>query len=439
MQTSLIGTPETSHSENSEDLLSPDDDERNLLVYDVAGKVAGLNQDGTTSIATFYRWLSMVISAPQTWFLADSKSSIILERTESSLIAPGEYHIVSGHGQRISVVSAGKEEFMWRFPSRAILADWTYSEITFDRRVFSRDRGSLIQSASENRKEGEPKPQSFCAVHIYPKEYLHEWNSMAVVPPGNIKLPERYDGPRIAYLSSLANGLCLTWNEAYMFSTYSIAIDVDDNYRVVQLSFDGRGDIPSDSYLQISDDVPVHERPSDALLRLHFRQAILRYVLGDGSGQQSSWSSFARSFRYSEIVDLRHSKWRTGLGKECLERYMATRLYGCLPDVEDKSAHWSRWSFPRRLSNRKTLRNTPPDGPTLFTARPPIHEQKPLVRPRPREAGKGLSPNDPLAFFLKIAATQFHDPNFVADPMDFPTSHRDHYETPDWEVSEPEV
>ena len=112
---------------------------------------------------------------------------------------------------------------------------------------------------------------------------------------------------------------------------------------------------------------PDEEQPSDFLLREHFRQALFKYVLGDGTVVNGNWGSMCESILFEdESIDLSKSKWITGIGKEIVERYLAMQLFGCLPSVllhysdgSSEEPEGARWS--RRRREYKFEFTTPPE------------------------------------------------------------------------------
>ena len=114
--------------------------------------------------------------------------------------------------------------------------------------------------------------------------------------------------------------------------------------------------------------VNKEEQPSDFLLREHLRQALLKFVQGDGSAlDEDKWDSMCESILFEdESIDLSKNKWMTGTGKEIVERYLAMQLFGCLPSVlahhsdgvseEPEGARWSR-----RRREYKFEFTTPPE------------------------------------------------------------------------------
>jgi hypothetical protein len=109
-----------------------------------------------------------------------------------------------------------------------------------------------------------------------------------------------------------------------------------DDYRTVQLApgaYTGTDYHPRLKWTPRGD-LPSAERPSDALLRTHFQQALLRFVLGlpysddlINAFNQPDMSAFA--------VDLGDARWVAGEGKALLEHYLMQKLFSWLPAITE--------------------------------------------------------------------------------------------------------
>jgi hypothetical protein len=95
---------------------------------------------------------------------------------------------------------------------------------------------------------------------------------------------------------------------------------------------------PPGSQWNLTANLPREARPPDSLLRAHFVQALLHWVVHRPDEMRlTSWPVFASAFRgplndYFD-VDLGHPRWTADAGKQVLEQYMMHRLYGCLPPL----------------------------------------------------------------------------------------------------------
>lgn len=117
--------------------------------------------------------------------------------------------------------------------------------------------------------------------------------------------------------------------------------------------------------LFVDPNLPEHERPSDVLLREHFRQSLIKHLLGSGEdiftlpideltgrrrdkAVEKSWEEICMIIgEHDEPVNLSHAVWQSGIGKYAIERYLWKELYGCLPEVENGDP-CLRWNSDRR-------------------------------------------------------------------------------------------
>jgi hypothetical protein len=84
------------------------------------------------------------------------------------------------------------------------------------------------------------------------------------------------------------------------------------------------------------EDLPAAERPSDALLRAHFRQALLRYVIGRPYSFDLV-NAFSRPDTNAFGVELCDTRWVSGEGKLLLEHYLMQELFSWLPAVAESA------------------------------------------------------------------------------------------------------
>jgi hypothetical protein len=82
--------------------------------------------------------------------------------------------------------------------------------------------------------------------------------------------------------------------------------------------------------------LPAAERPSDALLRAHFRQALLRYIIGRPYSFDLV-NAFTRPGTNPFGVELSDPRWVTGEGKMLLEHYLMQELFSWLPTVAESA------------------------------------------------------------------------------------------------------
>lgn len=99
---------------------------------------------------------------------------------------------------------------------------------------------------------------------------------------------------------------------------------------------------------QLRGNLAPEDRPSDTLLRIHFQQALVRHVLGryyfaTMLCYERKIEAFRKRGREEYDIDLEHSRWITGEGKQLLENYVTKLLFPCLPAIED---HFAASRFP---------------------------------------------------------------------------------------------
>ncbi|KAI9781088.1 MAG: hypothetical protein M1839_006366 [Geoglossum umbratile] len=114
----------------------------------------------------------------------------------------------------------------------------------------------------------------FEAAHIFPLAYERHW--IDNVYSRWIAIPAASGGS----INSVQNGILLRSDIHQLFDSYHIAIDPDDNYKIVCFRRNGKG-IAGDHLDQRFLEDPL--RPVDQLLRWHFRQAVLANMRGAGN------------------------------------------------------------------------------------------------------------------------------------------------------------
>jgi hypothetical protein len=120
----------------------------------------------------------------------------------------------------------------------------------------------------------------------------------------------------------------------WFHTSSSLIVSLQDDYRIVQLTpgvYSGKDYDPQLKWTPRADLLAV-ERPSDALLRAHFQQALLRFVLRLPCSIDLI-DAFNRPGNNAFDVDLSHARWLTGEGKALLEHHLMQRLFSLLPDV----------------------------------------------------------------------------------------------------------
>jgi hypothetical protein len=120
----------------------------------------------------------------------------------------------------------------------------------------------------------------------------------------------------------------------WFHTSSSLIMSLQDDYWIVQLTpgvYSGKDYDPQLKWTPRAD-LPAVERPSDALLRAHFQQALLRFVLRLPCSIDLI-DAFNRPGNNAFDVDLSHARWVTGEGKALLEHHLMQRLFSLLPAV----------------------------------------------------------------------------------------------------------
>ncbi len=113
----------------------------------------------------------------------------------------------------------------------------------------------------------------FEAAHIFPLAYEGHWKEY------DYSLWITIPSEKGVSINSVQNGILLKSDIHQLFDSYELAINPDDNYKVVYFSRDGDG--VAGRHLD-QEFVNNPQRPVDQLLRWHFRQAVLANMRGAG-------------------------------------------------------------------------------------------------------------------------------------------------------------
>ncbi|KZT34323.1 hypothetical protein SISSUDRAFT_293641 [Sistotremastrum suecicum HHB10207 ss-3] len=131
-------------------------------------------------------------------------------------------------------------------------------------------------------------------------------------------------------MQSSANAFIAQYGAAKAFSQHWCAVDVDDDYRIVTFLDCDDWDIPPDRRMITEHWTDENTRPSDNLLRWHFNQALIRWMIHDLQGQQDFITATSLVFAINRFEltpeDLRFTQQP---GKSVFEAYMAQQLLGC--------------------------------------------------------------------------------------------------------------
>ncbi|KAG0134055.1 hypothetical protein HOY82DRAFT_638869 [Tuber indicum] len=220
--------------------------------------------EGITN-ANLYSMIGIFCSFSDTFDLHD-ESERLVERDLQQL-QPGNYYIVTD-----GFMAVTDEVPITRTTS---VASGTRIE-SFRDAVRDRDRGCVI-TGMEVPLAHFGNWRGFEATHIFPLAYEEHWNQCnysrwITVPPAN-----EPDGS----INSLQNGILLRTDMRECFDNYDLAINPDDNYKIVLFA-------PHAFFCNVAgrslDQTFLDNllRPVDELLRWHFRQAVLTNMKGEG-------------------------------------------------------------------------------------------------------------------------------------------------------------
>ncbi|KAG0128371.1 hypothetical protein HOY82DRAFT_489232 [Tuber indicum] len=241
---------------------------RNAFIYASDNRstiLGGLwTAEGITN-ANLYSMIGIFCLFSDTFDLHDESEQLV-ERDLQPL-QPGNYYIVTE-----GFIAITDEVPLTRTTS---VASGTRIE-SFRDSVRSRDRGCVLTRAKAVMAHF-GYWTGFEATHIFPLAYEEHWNRCnydrwITTPPAN-----ESDGS----INSLQNGILLRSDMREYFDNYHLAIDPDDNYKIVCFS---PAPVPYNIAGRSLDPTFLNNtlRPSAVLLRWHFRQAVLTNVKGQG-------------------------------------------------------------------------------------------------------------------------------------------------------------
>ncbi|EDR14023.1 uncharacterized protein LACBIDRAFT_305376 [Laccaria bicolor S238N-H82] len=309
---------------------------RNVQVYDPKPQppvvVGGIHQHGSLSISYFYSMLDTVLVAQSSWvlFCADAQyqpMGYALDREDSSVLPVGIYVVMSPGTLAVNVnkahplaeyqaldVSLTSDAHRPRTLSLNISG--TTRTDGFRSRVRERDGRCCV--TGDFVEGGNYHP--FHASHIFPIAHRDVWDLLQLSQHIRDDAPERDQGP--VSINSVQNGLLLRTDIHSRFDAYDFAINPDRGYRIVDFTEGGK----FDGYvLWINQNVEPKYRPSDDLLREHFKQCVLANVKGAGE-QKDDWADPEDDH---DISDFSTWEQKTGddKGPSRLELELAARLY----------------------------------------------------------------------------------------------------------------
>ncbi|KAG0133620.1 hypothetical protein HOY82DRAFT_482623 [Tuber indicum] len=239
---------------------------RNTHIYssnDRSTVLGGLRAGYSTTNASLYFMLEIFCTFSDTYVLQDDREQPV-ERDRAQL-EPGNYYFVTNGP--ITVTDEAPLNFT-RSTGVGTRSDASRQAVR------DRDQGCIITG---RRATLAPSGHWFVAeaAHIFPLAYEAYWidndfNGCITIPPAR---------PSHGFINSVQNGILLSGEIHSFFDSYLFAINPDGNHKIA--CFTSATDIYHiDGYRlnQTFLDNPL--RPVDALLRWHFRQAVLFNMKG---------------------------------------------------------------------------------------------------------------------------------------------------------------
>ncbi|KZT35013.1 hypothetical protein SISSUDRAFT_1131433 [Sistotremastrum suecicum HHB10207 ss-3] len=309
---------------------------RNILIYNREGSIiAGLQQRGYYTIINVYNWLAILFHLPQSenWFIHfRSEGRPVLPQTDSPFPV-GSFHLVD---QAQYILSPVPKSTFYRY--RCLVNDNRKSTRTDDElfhKVAVRDKKCLItgMECMIYPKELGVFSSIVCA-KIFPFVAPSEWSNSDVQEIFG-GLAESHESLTQAMISP-SNAFVCAYMASEAFNHHWYSIDVDDDYRIVQFLPCDQWHLPADSKLLIDSWQETNSRPSDALLRAHFHQALIRWGLHDPQAHREYIIASKLAFNIQNCeAPSDHLCWAREPGKTVLEAYVAQQLLGYCEELGD--------------------------------------------------------------------------------------------------------
>ncbi|KZS97462.1 hypothetical protein SISNIDRAFT_482358 [Sistotremastrum niveocremeum HHB9708] len=303
---------------------------RNILIYNKHGLlIAGLEQRGNFTVSHIFRWLEILYLLPPsgTWKIQSRTGGTIVSQSPDTPFPEGSYHIIDKDFQILSPPTRWTN-YVYRCLIHRDRRP-THMDDELFRQMRRRDRQCLLtgQHCLINPEEWGTFESSMC-VRIFPLMDPSHWSNPEVqrVFQGLAESPNTF----AKTMQSPANAFIAQYGAAKAFSQHWCAIDVDDDYRIVTFLDCNDWDIPPDRRMITEHWTDENTRPSDNLLRWHFKQALIRWMIHDPQGQQDFITATSLVFAINRFEltpeDLRFTQHP---GKSVFEAYMAQQLLGC--------------------------------------------------------------------------------------------------------------
>ncbi|KFX95140.1 hypothetical protein V490_04004 [Pseudogymnoascus sp. VKM F-3557] len=189
-------------------------------------------------------------------------------RANNSNIQPGFYVILSPAGEPVDI-PINRQMPLPRSVSRSLSgSSATPRSEKFRDRVRNRDGGCVVTG-----RQADARFQGLEAAHIFPIAHLELW----VAGKWKQQLSDDNVDVSDSGINSVQNGMLLDTTTHQFFDNYAIAIDPDNGYRVV--SFQNNPQYQGLTLIR-RPNVPAKYQPCRALLKHHFRMAVLLNMKG---------------------------------------------------------------------------------------------------------------------------------------------------------------
>ncbi|KAI5310562.1 hypothetical protein KEM55_005318 [Ascosphaera atra] len=273
--------------------------------------LGGLEQQGSITEANLLWILErilLVCDAPFRVINSESKDEV---KHKNRAVIPGKYGIYSEETRAdfgAGTISLTDEPWLPRISSSYSVSG---GDNNFRDAVRARD-GRCVVSGIVNHLASRGRWDSFEVAHVFPLE----WESVWTEEKYGRWVNSNVDADSIAQINSPQNGILLTSNLRRWFDQYLFSINPDDNYKVTVFCTDFKIDGLTLQEVCRKNNDP--NRVSDAILRWHFRQAVLANMRGVGE------PTFETDFPpgSDKMSSLRHGPY----GKERLEKALEMRM-----------------------------------------------------------------------------------------------------------------
>ncbi|KAI9870707.1 MAG: hypothetical protein M1830_003901 [Pleopsidium flavum] len=238
---------------------------RDVHIYDSKNpseELGGLILTNGVTNKNFYMVTNIMVIIHGSYFLCHNGDTVVPE--DDDPLQPGNYYIVTTAPIQVNV-----EQPLFR----TISTSSGTRNHGFRDTVRARDQQCVITGVGPiNAAAGRWAPLQ--AAHVFPLAHQQHWDDSNLSrwitqPPINGEL-----------IDSVQNGLLLRADIHQLFDSYDFSINPNDNYKIVFFSQDPYH--VAGNYLP-QDFLNNPDRPVDALLLWHFRQAVLTNMKGAGA------------------------------------------------------------------------------------------------------------------------------------------------------------